>query len=185
MNKLNKDQIQKIFLSSLLMIGLIYCYFNFLIADLNKQDHNNATSIESLDAELGKARSAVKRSSSVQQQAVAAEETLAQVNDMIPEGAPIAWFPPRMNAFFARHTLKGVVVRSGGIDQANDTTLKDFKNANWTVDVPQVGAGTLGITLAGLENEEKLLEITRLQVSTLADAPEKQHVSMNILTLLK
>ena len=44
----------------------------------------------------------------MQEQAHAAEETLAQVNDMIPEGAPIAWFPPRIHAFFDRHNLKGV-----------------------------------------------------------------------------
>ena len=104
---------------------------------------------------------------------------------MIPEGAPIAWFPPRMTAFFARHNLKGITTRSGGIDSAPDPVMRDYRNANWTLDIPQVGVSALGITLAGLENEEKLLEITRLQVSTQADAPDKQHVSLNLLTLLK
>ena len=43
----------------------------------------------------------------------------------------------------------------------------------------------LGITLAGLENEEKLLEIQRLQITTVADSPEKQHVGLAVVTLLK
>ena len=43
--KLNKDQIQKIVLSALGFIALIYCYFNFFLGPLNKsravdeQDH--------------------------------------------------------------------------------------------------------------------------------------------------
>ena len=185
MKKLTKDQIQKIALSSLMMVGLIYCYFTFLIAGLNKADISNADAIDNLDKEIAKAKSTIKRSSSVEEQARSAEETLAQVNDMIPDGAPIAWFPPRMTAFFARHNIKNVVTRSISIDATTDAVMKDYRNATWSLDIPQVGTSALGITLAGLENEEKLLEITRLQVSTQADAPEKQRVSMNLLTLLK
>ena len=182
--KFNKDQIQKIFLSSLLMIGLVYCYSSFLIGPLGKQDTNNAAAIEELDGKLEKARTEVKRSHSVQEQAKSAEETLAQVNDMIPEGAPIAWFPPRIKAFFDRHNLKGASVQSSGID-APDPTMGGYRNAKWTIDLPQTGTTQLGIALMGLENEEKLLEITRLQISTVPDSPEKQHISMNVLTLLK
>ena len=185
MKKLTKDQLQKIILSALMMIGLIYCYFTFLIASLNKSDRATVTAIENLDKEIAKAKSNVKRGASVEEQARSSEELLAQVNELVPDGAPIAWFPPRMNTFFARHGIKNITVRSAGIDSAPDPVMKDFRNANWTVDVPQVGATALGITLAGLENEEKLAEITRLQVSSQADAPEKQRVSINLLTLLK
>ncbi len=185
MKKLTKDQIQKIALSSLMMVGLIYCYFTFLIAGLNKADTAAAAGIDDLDKKIAAAKSTVKRSSSVEESARSAEETLAQVNDMIPEGAPIAWFPPRMTAFFARHNVKGTATHSAGIDATTDPTMHDYRNANWTLDIPQVGTTALGITLAGLENEEKLLEITRLQVSTQPDAPEKQRVSLNLLSLLK
>ena len=51
--------------------------------------------------------------------------------------------------------------------------------------MPQVGLSQLGITVAGLENEEKLIEITKLQITTSAETPDKQRVSMNILNLLK
>ena len=104
---------------------------------------------------------------------------------MIPEGAPIAWFPPRIHAFFERHNLKGVNVRPGSVEGGPDPLMHNFRNADWTIDIPQAGLTPLGIALAGLENEEKLLEITHLQITTLADSPEKQHVSMNVTTLLK
>ena len=185
MNKLSKDQIQKIFLSSLLMIGLIYCYFTFLITPLGKSETQAAARIEELDGLLAKAHSAVMRTRAVEEQARAAEETMAQANDMIPGGAPIAWFPPRMNAFFTRHNLKNVVIRSGGIGAAGEAGLKDFRVGEWTLEIPQASINQLGIALAGLENEEKLMEITRIGIATQADAPEKQHISLNVVTLLK
>lgn len=185
MTPINKDQKQKIFLSTLLMFGLIYCYFNFLLDPLSKQDKANGAAIEALDGKIAKATTELKRSKAVQAQAQSAQETLAQVGDMIPEGAPIAWFPPRIRAFFDRHALKGANVRPGALDGAPDPTLHNFRTAEWTIDLPQAGVVPLGIALAGLENEEKLLEITRLQISTLADSPEKQHVTLNVTTLLK
>lgn len=184
-NKFSKEQLQKMFLSGLLMVGLVYCYFSFLLGPLGKSDTKHVTDIATLDDEITKAKSEIKRSKSMQEQAKAAEETLAQVNDMIPEGAPIAWFPPRIHAFFERHNLKGVTVHAGSVDSAPDPTMHNFRSADWVVEMPQAGITPLGIALAGLENEEKLLEITRLQITTLADSPEKQHVSMNVTTLLK
>ena len=185
MNKLSKDQLQKIFLSGLLMIGLIYCYFTFLITPLGIRVADAAKRTEELEGQLAKARSQVARSHSVEEQARASQETIAQANDMIPEGAPIAWFPPRMTAFFNRHNLKGVMIRGGGIGGAPDPALKDFHVGEWTLELPPTGINQLGITLAGLENEEKLMEVTRLQISTAADNPEKQHASINVATLLK
>ena len=185
MNKLNKDQKQKIFLSSLMMLGLVYCYFSFLITPLGKGDVAAAANIEALDAKLAQSQSTLKRGKAVQEQARTAQETLAQVSDLIPDGAPIAWFPPRIHAFFDRHALKGSIVRPGAVDSAPDPAMHNFRNADWSIDLPQAGLTPLGIAVAGLENEEKLLEITRLQISTPADSPEKQHVSMNVATLLK
>ena len=185
MQKFSKDQIQKMCLSGLMMLGLIYCYFTFLIGPLGKADTSHEAGIATLDDEIAKAKTEIKRSKAMQEQAKAAEETLAQVNEMIPEGAPIAWFPPRIHAFFDRHNLKGVTVRPGSVDGAPDPAMHNFRSADWTIDVPQAGASSLGIALAGLENEEKLLEILHLQITTLTDSPEKQHVSLNVITLLK
>ncbi len=185
MNRFNKEQKQKIFLSGLLMVGLVYCYFSFLLDPLARSDAAHRTQIEALEGSLAKAKTAVKRSKAVQDQAQSAEEMLAQVSDMIPDGAAIAWFPPRIRAFFDRHALKGAAVRSGSLDGPPDPALHNFRSADWTIDLPQAGIVPLGIALAGLENEEKLLEITHLQIASLADSPEKQHVSISATTLLK
>ena len=59
----------------------------------------------------------------------------------------------------------------GSVDGGPDPLMHNFRNADWSIDVPQAGASQLGIALAGLENEEKLLEITHLQITTVADSP--------------
>ena len=184
MNNLSKDQIQKISLSVLLMIGLIYCYFTFLIAPMSKTDAANLQSIEALDAQLAQAHTQELRSHNIQFQAKTAEETLAQVNDMIPEGEPIAWFPPKMHDFLERQNLKNAAVHPAGT-AFSETGMGDLKSENWVVDVPQSGFSQLGIALAGLENEEKLLQITHLQITTQADNPEKQRVTITIVALEK
>ena len=184
MNKLSKDQLQKIFLSGLLMIALIYCYFTFLITPTSTADDTNLKKIEELDGKLAQARTQVLRSRNIEEQARTAEETLSQVNDMIPEGEPIAWFPPKMRDFLARQNLlKATVHPSGGA--AAEAGMGDLKSENWTIEIPQSGFAQLGIALAGMENEEKLLQITSLLITTRLDDPEKQHVTMNVVALEK
>ncbi len=185
MNKLSKDQIQKIGLSVLLMLVLVYCYFNFLLGPLSKAEVRDNAQIAALDAQIEKARILIKRGKAVKDQSASAEEMLAQINDRIPEGAPIAWFPPQMHAFFERHNLKDSVTRGGTLEVSSDPNLAAFKNASWSIELPQAGFDQLGIALAGLENENILLEITRLQINTQPDNLEKQRVSMNVITLLK
>ncbi len=184
MNKFSKDQWQKIILSGLMMIGLIYCYFTFLITPLGKADANNLVAIDALDAKLADARSHALRSRNIQEQARSAEETLAQVNDMIPDGEPIAWFPPKMHDFLERQNLKNATIHPAG-GAASEAGMGDLKSEKWVVEVPESGFAQLGIALAGLENEEKLLQITNLQITTQLDNPEKQHVTINLVTLEK
>jgi hypothetical protein len=185
MNKqLSKDQWQKIILSCLLMLGLIYCYFTFLITPMGKTDTTNLAAIETLDGQLAQARTQEMRSRTIEAQARNAEETLAQVNDMIPEGEPIAWFPPKMHDFLERQNLKNAVVRPAGA-ASSENGMGDLKSENWVIDVPQSGFVQLGIALAGLENEEKLLQITHLQITNQVDNPEKQHVTISVVALEK
>ena len=185
MNSLSKDQKQKIFLSLLMLAVLVYYYFSFLLAPKNKEEISDLAKIADLDSRLEKAHSLIKRGKAVQDQSVAAGETLAQINDRIPEGAPVAWFPPQVHAFFERHNIKDSTTRSGVTEMAGDPNLGNYKNLNWSIDLPQTSFDQLGIALAGLENENILLEITHLQINTQPENPEKQRVSMNVVTLLK
>jgi hypothetical protein len=89
-----------------------------------------------------------------------------------------------MRAYFDRQNLKDSVVRPEG-EAADEPDMGDLKSRKWTIDIPQSGFNQLGIALAGLENDEKLLEITSLQITAQPDNPEKQHVAMTVVTLIK
>ena len=185
MKKLTKDDIQKISLSSLLLVGLIYCYFTFLIGPLNFAERRNASAIAALDTQLAEARTKVLRTRNLSDDARKAAETLTQVNEQIPDGAPIAWFPPRIRAFFDRHNIKDVAVRISDANKPSDPALAAYNNVPWAIEIPQVPYGPLGIALAGLENEEMLLEINQLQMTAVPENLENQRVSINVVTLLK
>ena len=184
MKKLTKDQIQKIALSSLLMVGLIYCYFQFLIFPLNAADVNARREIADLDTKMGTSGKRLSKLKSIDEQARSSSDVLAQVNSMIPTGEPIAWFPPRMRAFFERQGIKDVVTRLERKDKMPEPELSDFSGCGWNIELPGVDFVPLGIALAGLENEEPLLEITRLQIGTTLENPEAQRVSMSVNTIL-
>lgn len=185
MKKLSKDDISKIILSALMLIGLIYGYFTFLIGPMNLQETRNAAAIEALDKKLADAKIKLLRTRNLGQDAKAAAEILSQVNEQIPDGSPIAWFPPRIRAFCERHDIKDVVIRLGSTEKPADATLVAYNNVAWTIEIPQVPFGVLGNALSGLENEEMLLEITRLQMNNLGDNLENQRVSISATTLLK
>lgn len=185
MKKLSKDDIQKISLSGLLLVGLIYGYFTFLIGPLNFSETRNTAAIAALDAQLADARTKVLRARNLGNDARQATETLTQINEQIPDGSPIAWFPPRIRAFFERHNIKDTVIRIGSSDRPGEAALANYNNVQWTIEIPQVSFGALGIALSGLENEEMLLEITRLQINGLPNDLENQRVSINASTLLK
>ena len=103
---------------------------------------------------------------------------------MIPGGEPIAWFPPRMRAFFDRQGIKETATRLERRDKLGEPDLSDFAACYWSIDLPSADFTPLGIALAGLENEEPLMEITRLSITTSLDSPETQHIALSAVTIL-
>lgn len=185
--KFTKDQIKKIGLSVLLMGFLIYAYNAFLVGPLGVRDRQNTAVLKDIDAKIGSAGSRMKRLKALEDQSRSATETVAVVNSLIPEGEPIAWFPPRMRAFFERQGIKDVAVKLDRKEKASEPELAvaGYNNFVWTLEAPAVAYTPLGIALAGLENEEQLLEVQRLQISTQPTMPEQQRVSLGVITLMR
>lgn len=184
--KFTKDQIQKMFLSGLLMIGLLYGYSEYLLADLNRREKAATAALKDIDTKIGTAGSRLKRLKSMEEQSQAATETAATVNALIPEGEPIAWFPPRMKAFFDRHNIRDAVTRLERKEKpAEPELVANYSSFQWNMELPSVGFTPLGIALAGLENEEQLLEINHVQISTQPATPEFQRVTLNCATLMR
>ena len=98
--KLGKEEIQKMFLGGLMLIGLVYVYFNLLLGPLVARQGFVRKSIVDLDPQIAAAQAQIKKTADLEVTAPKAAQTLAQVGAMIPEGSPVAWFPKRLGDFF-------------------------------------------------------------------------------------
>ena len=109
--KLNKDQIQKIILSSLGFVALIYCYFTFFLGPLNKSRATMTQTIADLQAKTASSITEMKKTASLERQAKDATSRYDALKATTAEGAPIAWFPPKMRNFFADQGIEKAGVR--------------------------------------------------------------------------
>ena len=74
-----------------------------------------------------------------------------------PEGAPIAWFPPRMKLFFANRSIDKATVRAGQqCALQGSRRLAEWTKHVWQIDLPQTISSTTGKAIADLENTEPL-----------------------------
>jgi type II secretory pathway component PulM len=181
--KLGKDEIQKIFLGVLMLFGVLYSYFAMLLGPLLQRQQSTQQSIAALGPEILAAKAQIEKTRQLEQTSANVTLTSRQVEAMIPEGSPVAWFPPRMAEFFKRQGLDKASTRMNG--EALDKELPGFRKLAWGVDLPKVEFAAFGQALAALENEEPLLEITALQIDASREDVEAQHVLLTVNNLVK
>jgi len=186
MKKLNltKDQIQKLLLSSIGFIVLLYVYFTFFLGPLNRSRDSMLMSINDLQGKVGSSKNEMMKATNLENQATAATTRHAALKASSPEGAPIAWFPPRMKAFFANQQIDKATARLEGSIPFKEADLADWMRYNWMLDLPQTDFATLGKAVAELENTEPLLSIHRLHIHAAADDPQFQQVNLNVATVM-
>ncbi|MFN2507243.1 MAG: hypothetical protein ABR589_00535 [Chthoniobacterales bacterium] len=176
--KLSKDQIQKLALSGLGFVVLIYVYFSFFLGPLNKGRATAEATIASVQAKLDSSKSEMMKATNLEQQATAATTRFAALKSLSPEGAPIAWFPPRMKLFFANQQIEKATVRLENSTAYKEPEMSEWMRYTWLIDLPQTDFATLGKALADLENSEPLLTIPRLSIKAVGDNPQFQQVSL-------
>ena len=178
MNKLSKDQIQKLALSSLGFVALLYVYFSFFLGPLTKGRENAQKSIVDVQAKLDSSKTEKAKAANLEKQAAVATTRFAALKALSPEGAPIAWFPPRMKLFFVNHQIEKSTVRAEGNTAYKEPEMADWAKYSWLIELPQTDFATLGKALADLENGEPLLSIPRLSIKAVSDNPQFQQVTL-------
>ena len=181
--KLGKEEIQKIFLATLLVFGVIYSYFNLLLGPLNKHQEALQKSVTALGPEIAAARVQIQRTRDLEAGAPARMTTTKQVTSMMPEGSPVAWFPPRLAEFFKKQGLEKSSTRlqSEGVDKE----MVGFRKLSWGIDLPKVGFVPFATAVASLENEEPLVEINTLQLDASREDVEMQHALLTLTNIVK
>ena len=93
----------------------------------------SATAIE---PKIAGAKAQMKKTQSLEASAPAAAETLDRIKALIPEGAPVAWFPPRIQDFFKRQGIEKSSVRLN--NEFADKELPGFRKLFWSIELPKV-----------------------------------------------
>jgi hypothetical protein len=181
--KLGKEEIQKIVLGILLLFGLVYSYFDLLLGPLLAREETTDKSIKGLGPATANAKAQISKTKQMEDEAPGVAMTVHQVNAMIPEGSPVAWFPTRIADFFKRQGIDKVTTRLNS--ESADKQYSGYRKLTWGIDLPKVGFVQFACAVAALENEEPLIEITNVQIDAGREDVEMQHALITVNNLVR
>lgn len=181
--KLGKEEIQKIFLGSLLLIGLVYCYFQFLLTPLSKKHKATETAIDALQPKIAEAQEQIRKTQRMEAAAPEAIARMQQIAAMIPEGSPVAWFPPRVAEILKREGVEKAQTRMNA--ETPERELEGFRRMAWGVEVTKTAFVPFAQALADFENAEPLAEVVGLQIEAGREALGSQRVTLTVNNIVK
>jgi hypothetical protein len=184
MAKISKEQGQRIFLGILLLVGAGAGGWMFLLAPQIEAIESSTRQITDLETSIKTA----KRNNATSKAVAEKTAALSQVHDElvagIPEGAPITWFPPKMDKFFRQQGIEEASISRGAVVPTNIPGLDKFEEFSWAASIPKVSFGKLGAALAELETTEPLIQVTSLTIAFNATEPESQRVDFSFNVIL-
>src|SRR5437660_654966 len=183
--KFSKDQIKKLALSAMGFVVLLYVYFTFFLGPLQKARAGTLAQIADTQKKIDNSKSEVAKAATLERQAKDAMTRFAALKALAPEGAPIAWFPPKMKTFFANQGIDRAVARLESNTNFKQSELAAWTKFNWLIELPQVDFAALGKSIAELENTQPLLSITKLTIHVLPDQPQFQQVGIAATTVIE
>src|SRR5688572_32984170 len=83
--KLTKDQIQKVFLSAIGFIVLIYVYFSFFLGPLNRSRDTMLGTINDVQGKIDNSKTEIMKASNLEKQATSATTRFAALKTLSPE----------------------------------------------------------------------------------------------------
>ena len=183
--KFSKEQIKKLALSAMGFVFLLYVYFTFFLGPLQKSRDSTLEQIADRQKKIDTSKSEVAKAATLERQAKDAMARFAALKGLAPEGAPIAWFPPRMKAFFGSEKIDHAVARLESNTNFKQTELGAWTKYNWLIDLPQADFASVGKSVAELENSQPLLSITKLSIHVLPEQPQFQQVAIAATTVIE
>jgi hypothetical protein len=180
--KMSKDQVKKLMLSAMGFFVLIYVYFTFFLGPLNTSRDSMLSQISQLQDKVAGSKAEMTKTAKLEKQAETATTRFAALKALSLEGAPIAWFPPRMKTFFANQEIDKATARLESNGAYKESDLAGWMRYNWVIELPQTDFSALGKALAALENAEPLMSVMRISVKALPEDPQFQQVTLNAST---
>ena len=183
--KLSSDQIKKLALSAMGFVFLLYVYFTFFLGPLQRMRATALSQIADVQSKIDGSKSEMAKASNLERQAKDATTRFAALKALTPDGAPIAWFPPRMKTFFGNQQIDKAVARLESNTAFKQPELSGWTKYNWLIDLPQADFAAIGKSIADLENNEPLLSISKLSIHVLPNDPQFQQVAIAATTVIQ
>lgn len=181
--KLNKNQQQKMILGSMLVVGVLYATNEFLFSPLAVDRARLAEEITAHEPKLREMRGQIARTKGFEEKAPQATKLIAQVDAMIPDGAPIAWFPPKISDFFKLNGVEKAVAKFG--TETPDKELTGYRKLTWSIDIPSADFLRFAQALSKLENAEPLFEFTGFEIKANREQPDSQRFLLSVQNIIK
>ena len=175
---LNKDQIKKISLSAMGFIFLLYVYFSFFLGPLDRSRVSMQNTIKEKQSKIDASKGEMSKASTLENQAKTATGSFAAFKALNAEGAPIAWFPPRIKVFFANEQIDKAGARLESSIVPKEPELAGWMKYSWLIEIPQADYAALGRAISDLENAEPLLSVTKLTIRAQSDQAEFQTIDL-------
>src|SRR5689334_7176483 len=183
--KLSSDQIKKLALSAMGFVFLLYVYFTFFLGPLQKSRDSTLTQIDELQKKISGSKGEMAKANNLERQAKDATSRFAALKALTPEGAPIAWFPPRMKTFFANEQIDKAAARLESNTIFKQPELSSWSKYNWLIELPKADFVALGKSIADLENAEPLLSVTKLSIHVVPGESHFQQVGIAATTVIE
>lgn len=181
--KLNKDQQQKIALGVMLMFGVIYATNEFLLSPLAAERLGLSEEMTTAEPRIRDMKGQLARVRGLAEKGPAADKTLAQVNAMIPEGSPIAWFPPKIADFFKNNGVDKAVAKLN--NESPEKELTGYRRLVWSIDIPNADFVSFASSLSKLENEEPLFEFSGFELQATRERVDTVRASVTVQNIIK
>jgi hypothetical protein len=185
MPRLSKDEIKKCVLSLLGLIALLYCYSAFLLRPLNQAQARMITATADCEKKLAEGNKTLQEVAQLEKTAGNSIARSTAIEELTPAGAPVAWFPALMKSFFAADQIEIGHVRLLSTTALKQSELATYSKMDWIIDIPHTDFLLLGLSIARLENERVLSNITGVEIHAVQDKPEFQSVTLGIAMILK
>jgi hypothetical protein len=182
---LKKDQIKKISLSGMGFVFLVYVYFSFFLGPLNRSRDTMLSAMKDKQAKLDSSKDEMAKAVTLEHQAKAATTRFAALKALNADGAPIAWFPPRIKVFFANEQIEKAVARLENSSQFKEPELASWMRYNWIIDIPQADYSVLGKAISDLENAEPLLTISKLSIRNQAEGGQYETAALTVTNFIQ
>ncbi|HET6408414.1 MAG TPA: hypothetical protein VFG14_11080 [Chthoniobacteraceae bacterium] len=181
--KFSKEEKQKVVLGALLGIAVVYGYFEYGLGPLKASQKRSQAELTALEPKITEAKKQIASRDALKARIPQAETLLQQIDQLIPPGSPIAWFPTLVGQHFKSQGNDPVVTRM--LSDVADPLVEGYRRFNWSVEIPKTDVFEFARTLAEFENSQPLVEAPSIIVEFQKDDPQYQRVSLNLTNSVK